>query len=361
MKPIDRLIVSGGGTGGHIYPALAIAMQVQRQFKDVDLLFVGAKGKMEMEKVPKAGFPIKGIWISGFHRSLSLKNILFPLKLLVSLVQAFRIIKQFNPNLVVGTGGFASGPTLKIAQWLNIPTVIQEQNSYPGVTNKLLSKKVDLICVAFEGMERYFPPKKIRITGNPIRSTIWETADSEKAKAFFGLHPKKQTLAIIGGSLGAKRVNELIASQLELFQSLGLQLLWQCGALYYNQYKDLAQEGVVIHPFVYEMQQFYSVADFIISRAGAGSLSELSCVAKPLLLIPSPNVTANHQYHNANALEKKGAAFVIEEKNLEADFETVFKKLVTDLDIQEGMKKELKAFAKPNAAESIVNEMIALL
>jgi len=361
VKPIIRLIVSGGGTGGHIYPALAIAMQVQRQFKDVDLLFVGAKGKMEMEKVPKAGFPIKGIWISGFQRSLSLQNILFPLKLLVSLVQAYRIIKQFKPNLVVGTGGFASGPTLKIAQWLNIPTVIQEQNSYPGVTNKLLSKKVDSICVAFEGMERYFPPKKIRITGNPIRSTIWETADAEKAKAFFGLHPKKQTLAIIGGSLGARRVNELIASQLELFQSHGLQLLWQCGAPYYNQYKDLAQEGVVIHPFVYEIQQFYSAADFIISRAGAGSLSELSCVAKPLLLIPSPNVTANHQYHNANVLVKKGAAFVIEEKNLEVDFETVFKKLVTDLGIQEGMKKELKAFAKPNAAESIVNEMIALL
>ena len=361
MKSIIRLIVSGGGTGGHIYPALAIAIQVQRQFKDVDLLFVGAKGKMEMEKVPKAGFPIKGIWISGFKRSLSLQNILFPLKLLVSLIQAYRIIKKFKPNLVVGTGGFASGPTLKIAQWLNIPTMIQEQNSYPGVTNKLLSKKVDSICVAFEVMERYFPTKKVRITGNPIRSTIWKTLDADKAKAFFGLHPKKQTLAIIGGSLGAKRVNELIASHLELFQSYGLQLLWQCGALYYNQYKDLAQEGVVIHPFVYEMQQFYSAADFIISRAGAGSLSELSCIAKPLLLIPSPNVTANHQYHNANALVKKGAAFVIEEKNLETDFETVFKKLVTDLDIQEGMKKELKAFGKPNAAESIVNEMIALL
>jgi len=361
VKPIIRLIVSGGGTGGHIYPALAIAMQFQRQVKDVDLLFVGAKGKMEMEKVPKAGFPIKGIWISGFQRSLSLQNMLFPLKLVVSLIQAYRIIKQFKPNLVVGTGGFASGPTLKIAQWLNIPTVIQEQNSYPGMTNKLLSKKVDSICVAFEGMERYFPPKKISITGNPIRSTIWETTDSEKAKAFFGLHPKKQTLAIIGGSLGARRVNELIASQLELFQSLGLQVLWQCGEFYYNQYKDLAQEGVVIHPFVYEMQQFYAAADFIISRAGAGSLSELSCVAKPLLLIPSPNVTANHQFHNSHALEKKGAAFVIEEKNLNADFETVFKKLVTDLDVQEGMKKELKAFAKPNAAKSIVNEMIALL
>ena len=219
MKSIIRLIVSGGGTGGHIYPALAIAIQVQRQFKDVDLLFVGAKGKMEMEKVPKAGFPIKGIWISGFKRSLSIQNILFPLKLLVSLIQAYRIIKQFKPNLVVGTGGFASGPTLKIAQWLNIPTMIQEQNSYPGVTNKLLSKKVDSICVAFEGMERYFPTKKIRITGNPIRSTIWKTLDADKAKAFFGLHPKKQTLAIIGGSLGAKRVNELIASHLELFQS----------------------------------------------------------------------------------------------------------------------------------------------
>jgi len=361
VKPIIRLIISGGGTGGHIYPALAIGMQIKKQVQDVDLLFVGAKGKMEMEKVPKAGFPIKGLWISGFQRSLSLKNLLFPLKLMVSLIQAYSMIKQFKPNLVVGTGGFASGPMLQMAQWLKIPTVIQEQNSYPGVTNKVLSKKADLICVAFEGMEHYFPPKKIRITGNPIRATISETLAATQAKAFFELNPNKQTLAIIGGSLGARRINELIASQLDFIQSLDLQLLWQCGELYYDQYKSLANEGVVIQPFVYEMQQFYAASDFIISRAGAGSLSELSCVAKPLVLIPSPNVTANHQYHNAHALEKKGAAYVIEEKNLKGSFEAVLQELVTDEEVQQRMKKALQALAKPDAAESIVNHMLTLL
>jgi len=361
VKPIIRLIISGGGTGGHIYPALAIGMQIKKQVQDVDLLFVGAKGKMEMEKVPKAGFPIKGLWISGFQRSLSLKNLLFPLKLMVSLIQAYSMIKQFKPNLVVGTGGFASGPMLQMAQWLKIPTVIQEQNSYPGVTNKVLSKKADLICVAFEGMEHYFPPKKIRITGNPIRATISETLAATQAKAFFELNPNKQTLAIIGGSLGARRINELIASQLDFIQSLDLQLLWQCGELYYDQYKSLANEGVVIQPFVYEMQQFYAASDFIISRAGAGSLSELSCVAKPLVLIPSPNVTANHQYHNAHALEKKGAAYVIEEKNLKGSFEAVLQELVTDEEVQQRMKKALQALAKPDAAESIVNHMLTLV
>jgi len=361
VKPIIRLIISGGGTGGHIYPALAIGMQIKKQVQDVDLLFVGAKGKMEMEKVPKAGFAIKGLWISGFQRSLSLKNLLFPLKLMVSLIQAYSMIKQFKPNLVVGTGGFASGPMLQMAQWLKIPSVIQEQNSYPGVTNKVLSKKADLICVAFEGMEHYFPPKKIRITGNPIRATISETLAATQAKAFFELNPNKQTLAIIGGSLGARRINELIASQLDFIQSLDLQLLWQCGELYYDQYKSLANEGVVIQPFVYEMQQFYAASDFIISRAGAGSLSELSCVAKPLVLIPSPNVTANHQYHNAHALEKKGAAYVIEEKNLKGSFEAVLQELVTDEEVQQRMKKALQALAKPDAAESIVNHMLTLV
>ena len=360
MKAI-RLIVSGGGTGGHIYPALSIASQIKKEIDDAVILFVGAKGKMEMDKVPKAGFLIKGVWISGFQRSLSLQNLLFPLKLVVSLIQAYIIIRRFKPNLVVGTGGFSSGPVLKIAQWLNIATIIQEQNSYPGVTNKLLSKKVNTICVAFEGMEHHFPADKIKITGNPIRSNVWKTRTPKKAKEFFGLDPNKQTLAIIGGSLGALRVNELIAAQLDFIESFDLQILWQCGDLYYDQYKEKAKEGIVIRSFIYKMQQFYSAADFIISRAGAGSLSELCSVGKPLLLIPSPNVTANHQYHNAIALEKKGAAFVIEEKNIETDFKRIFNKLVSDTVVQKSMHKELKALAKPEAAQSIVKEITALL
>ena len=360
MKPI-RLILSGGGTGGHIFPALAIASQIQKEVKDTAILFVGAKGKMEMEKVPKAGFQIKGLWISGFQRSLSIQNLIFPLKLIISLIQGYFIIKKFKPNLVVGTGGFASGPILQMAQWLKIPTVIQEQNSYPGITNKLLSKKVDTICVAFDGMEQYFPPQKIKLTGNPIRSKVGTVSAPESSKQFFGLDPNKPTLAIIGGSLGARSVNALISDHLDFIQGFGLQIVWQCGALYYDQFKDLKKEGVVIQPFIYEMQQFYSAADFIISRAGAGSLSELCSVGKPLLLIPSPNVTANHQYHNAMALEKKGAAFVLEEKELKTDFKPRFKKLVTDTEIQKSMEKALKALAKPEAAQLIVNEMIKLL
>lgn len=360
MKPI-KLIVSGGGTGGHIYPALAIASEVKAQFPNSEVLFVGARGKMEMEKVPKAGFPIRALWISGFQRSLALKNLLFPLKVLVSLVQAFIIIKQFKPNIVVGTGGFASGPMLQIAQWLRLPTLIQEQNSYPGITNRILSKKVDTICVAFEGMERYFPAQKIKLTGNPIRAKLQELPPVESAKVHFGLDPKKPVLAIIGGSLGAQKINELIAKKLPYIQKLGLQLLWQCGALYYEKYQNLEAKECTIRPFIYDMDQFYSAADFLISRAGAGSLSELSCIAKPLLLIPSPNVTANHQFHNAMALAQKGGAFVIEEPHLDSDFEGQLVRLVADKGIQKEMISALKGLAKPEATKTIVKELKELL
>jgi UDP-N-acetylglucosamine--N-acetylmuramyl-(pentapeptide) pyrophosphoryl-undecaprenol N-acetylglucosamine transferase len=360
VKPI-RLIVSGGGTGGHIYPALAIATELKNKISGSEVLFVGALGKMEMEKVPKAGYQIKGVWISGFQRSLSLQNILFPLKLIVSLFQAFFIIKQFKPTIVVGTGGFASGPVLQVAQWLGLPTLIQEQNSYPGITNRLLSKKVDSICVAFEGMDRFFPLHKIKMTGNPIRSMDLNVNSSKDAKQFFGLDKNKKTLAIIGGSLGAKKINELIASKIEFIKHLDLQILWQCGELYYEEFKNKAQESVVIQPFVYDMNQFYNAADFIISRAGAGSLSELCSVGKPLILIPSPNVTANHQFHNADALARKGAAMVIKENELPAQFETVFTSLVTDNEAKAKMSLALKSLAKTDASKAIVNEMIALL
>jgi len=360
VKPI-RLIVSGGGTGGHIYPALAIATELKNKISGSEVLFVGALGKMEMEKVPKAGYQIKGVWISGFQRSLSLQNILFPLKLIVSLFQAFFIIKQFKPTIVVGTGGFASGPVLQVAQWLGLPTLIQEQNSYPGITNRLLSKKVDSICVAFEGMDSFFPLHKIKMTGNPIRSMDLNVNSSKDAKQFFGLDKNKKTLAIIGGSLGAKKINELIASKIEFIKHLDLQILWQCGELYYEEFKNKAQESVVIQPFVYDMNQFYNAADFIISRAGAGSLSELCSVGKPLILIPSPNVTANHQFHNADALARKGAAMVIKENELPAQFETVFTSLVTDNEAQAKMSLALKSLAKTDASKAIINEMIALL
>ncbi len=357
-----RLIVSGGGTGGHIYPALAIATVFKQQFINTEILFVGAKGKMEMEKVPKAGFEIKGIWISGFQRSITIKNLLFPLKVLVSLIHSYFIIKKFKPNLVVGTGGFASGPLLKMAQWLKLPTLIQEQNSYPGITNRILSKKADKICVAYEGMERYFPKIKIRNTGNPIRPEMLDqTITPSVAKLFFGLDTDKQTLVVIGGSLGARSINRLIANQIHFFKKHSLQVIWQCGTLYYEKYKDFAQEDVIIRPFIYEMEQLYAASDIIISRAGAGSLSELSCVGKPMLLIPSPNVTANHQFHNAQALVKKNAALMLEEKELDSKFQDVFSSLVIDNSIREKMQNQLKGLAKPNASQAVVNELIELV
>ena len=234
-----RLIISGGGTGGHIYPALAIAKGLRKKYSNTNILFVGAKGKMEMEKVPKEGFNIIGLWISGFKRSLSIQNLLFPIKLIFSMLHSLRIIKKFKPDIVIGTGGFASGPILKVAQLLGLPTLIQEQNSYPGVTNRILSKKVDRICVAYKDMERYLPKRKIVITGNPIRESLKKGKSSSKAKLFFGLNPKIKTLVVLGGSLGSKRINQLIQEQKEFILKSGIQILWQCGSLYFNKYKNL--------------------------------------------------------------------------------------------------------------------------
>ena len=362
MKQSINILISGGGTGGHIYPAIAIANELKERYPHAKFLFVGAKDKMEMEKVPEAGYEITGLWISGIQRKLTFKNLLFPVKLLVSLFKSRKIIKEFKPDIAIGTGGFASGPTIIMANRCKIPTLIQEQNSYPGITNRILSKKVDRICVAYEGMERYFPASKIKLTGNPIRPIMLsEEISSSAAKIFFGLDPEKDTLVIIGGSLGARRINELIADQIDFFKGQSLQVIWQCGALYHDEYKGLAQKDVVIRSFVYEMEQLYAASDMIISRAGAGSLSELSCVGKPLLLIPSPNVTANHQFHNAQALVKKKAALMLEEKDLDVKFQTVFSSLITDIELRDEMRTQLKAMAKPEAAQAIVNEMLNLI
>jgi len=300
-----KFIISGGGTGGHIYPALAIAYGIKDNYQNPKILFVGARGKMEMERIPKEGFPITGIWISGFKRSFSLSNLLFPLKLIVSLFHSLLIILRFKPQIVIGTGGFASGPLLQVATWLNYPTLIQEQNSYPGITNRILSKKVDRVCVAFENMEKFFPKQKIRITGNPVRDYLINLKPNKFSKQFFDLDINKKTLVVIGGSLGSKCINNLIKSELKYIMSFGLQIIWQCGSIYYETLKELKSKSVLIKPYINEMKHLYSAADFIISRAGAGSISELSCVAKPSLLIPSPNVSENHQWYNANVLAKK--------------------------------------------------------
>ena len=356
-----KFIISGGGTGGHIYPALAIASGIKEKYNNPEILFVGARGKMEMDRIPKEGFPIKGLWISGFKRSLSFSNLLFPLKLIVSLFHSLLIILRFKPNIVIGTGGFASGPLLQVAIWLNYPTIIQEQNSYPGITNRILSKKVDRVCVAFDNMEKFFPKSKIKITGNPVRNYLIDLKPNKTSRQFFDLDLNKKTLVVIGGSLGSKSINNLIKSELEYIMSLGLQIIWQCGTIYYKSLKRLNSKFVFIKPFINEMKHLYSAADFIISRAGAGSISELSCVAKPSLLIPSPNVSENHQWHNANVLAKKNAVLLIKEEELNKKFRSFFLQLVSDKKKQKELKKNLKSFAQPNATKKIVEEIIELL
>ena len=355
-----RLIISGGGTGGHIYPALAIAKGLRKKYSDINILFVGAIGKMEMEKVPKEGFKIIGLWISGFKRSLSIQNLLFPIKTIFSIIHSLRILKKYKPDIVIGTGGFASGPILKVAQLLGLPTLIQEQNSYPGVTNRILSKNANRICVAYQGLERYFPKKNIIITGNPIREKLTKIKIGSKAKLLFGLNPKMKTLVIIGGSLGSKRINQLIEKQKEFILKSGIQILWQCGSLYYSQYKNLESKEIVIRPYFDKMENVYAAADFIISRAGAVSISELSCVGKPLILIPSPNVTANHQLKNAKALSKANAAIMIRESELDKEFNKKFSLLISNISKQKQLKDNLKKFAKPFATDDIINQIIEL-
>tara|TARA_A100001011_G_scaffold308436_1_gene324063 strand:+ start:3665 stop:4747 length:1083 start_codon:yes stop_codon:yes gene_type:complete len=356
-----KFIISGGGTGGHIYPALAIAAGIKDNFKNPKILFVGARGKMEMDKIPREGYPIIGLWISGFQRSFSFSNLLFPLKLLLSLIHSLLIILRYKPQIVIGTGGFASGPLLQVATWLNYPTLIQEQNSYPGITNRILSKKVNRICVAFDNMEKFFPKQKIRITGNPVRNYLIKLKPNKISKQFFDLDLNKKTLVIIGGSLGSKCINNLIKSELEYIMSFGLQIIWQCGSVYYKTLEGLKSNSVLIKPYINEMKHLYSVADFIISRAGAGSISELSCVAKPSLLIPSPNVSENHQWHNANVLAQKKAVLLIQEEELDKKFRNLFSQLVLDEKKQKELEKNLKSFALPEATKNIISEIKQLL
>lgn len=354
MKPF-RCIISGGGTGGHIYPAIAIADAIKAKQPEAKIVFVGAYGKMEMEKVPQAGFRIHGIWISGLQRTQIWRNVLFPIKLAVSLIQAFFLWLRYRPTILIGTGGYASGPMLFVGRLLGSKTLIQEQNSYPGITNKLLSKNTNVIAVAYAGMERYFPSKKIHFTGNPVRQNLLnKSIKKTTALHHFKLSPNKKTLVIIGGSLGAQKINELIAAQLPFFESQGIQLLWQCGRLYYERYKGLSSESVKVYAFITEMHLLYAAADIIISRAGASSISELCLVGKPTLFVPSPNVAENHQFHNANALVKEEAAVLVEEKNIADEFEDSFTSLLTDEKRQKSLSENMKKLAKPTATAAIV-------
>ena len=357
-----RFIISGGGTGGHIYPAVAIANELKSRFPEAEFLFVGAKDKMEMQKVPQAGYAIKGLWISGIQRKLTLDNAMFPFKLLSSMWNSFRIIKSFKPDVVIGTGGFASGAVLKVASMLNIPTVIQEQNSYPGITNKLLAKKANKICVAYENLERFFPKDKMILTGNPVRQDLINEASKSEAIAYFKLNANKKTLLVLGGSLGARRINQLIEKELDFLLSQNIQIIWQCGKLYLNDYsKYNEKENVQVVAFIDRMDLVYAAADVVISRSGASSVSELCIVGKPTIFIPSPNVAEDHQTKNARAISDKNGAILIKESELEAQFETVFSDLISNESKQAELSQNIKKLALPNATKQIADEIMKLV
>lgn len=358
-----KIILSGGGTGGHIYPAIAIANELKLRYPESEFLFVGAKDRMEMEKVPQAGYQIKGLWISGIQRQLTLKNMMFPFKLISSLWNARKIINQFKPDVAIGTGGFASGPLLHIAALKGIPSLIQEQNSYPGITNKLLSKKVAKVCVAYNGLERFFPSEKIIKTGNPVRQDLLDIS-SKRAEAIkhFNLIEGKQTLLVLGGSLGAKAINELMVNELDFLQTLNIQVIWQCGKLYYQAYKLYGNtKHVQVHQFINKMDYAYAAADFIISRAGASSVSELCIVGKPVVFVPSPYVAEDHQTKNANAIVKENAAILIAQEDLKVDFKNKFGQLVASKEKQEELSQNIKKLALINATKDIADQVEKLL
>ncbi|WP_291132805.1 undecaprenyldiphospho-muramoylpentapeptide beta-N-acetylglucosaminyltransferase [Flavobacterium sp. UBA7682] len=358
-----KFILSGGGTGGHIYPAVAIANELKSRFPEAEFLFVGAKDKMEMQKVPQAGYKINGLWIAGLQRKLTLQNAMFPLKLVSSLLTSRQILKSFKPDVVIGTGGFASGPLLQMANSMDIPTVIQEQNSFPGITNKLLSKRANTICVAYENLERFFPKEKIVFTGNPVRQDLLDVeTKTEEGIAYFKLDTNKKTLLVLGGSLGARRINQLIAKELDFLLESGVQVFWQCGKLYFDEYQHFNErENVQVVDFIDRMDLIYAAADFVISRAGASSVSELCLVGKPTIFIPSPNVAEDHQTKNAKAIVDKNGAILLKESELDSTFETTFSDLISNEDLQLTLSQNIKKLAKPNATKDIVEEIIKLI
>jgi UDP-N-acetylglucosamine--N-acetylmuramyl-(pentapeptide) pyrophosphoryl-undecaprenol N-acetylglucosamine transferase len=358
-----KFILSGGGTGGHIYPAIAIANELKSRFPDAEFLFVGAKDKMEMQKVPQAGYQIKGLWIAGLQRRLTFDNALFPIKLMSSLLKAKKIIKDFKPDVVIGTGGFASGPLLQMANNAGIPTVIQEQNSFPGITNKLLSKKANAICVAYENLERFFPKEKMILTGNPVRQDLIDIASKrEEAVHYFNLDANKKTVLVLGGSLGSRRINQLIAKEIDNFITNNVEVIWQCGKFYFDEYKHFNDnKNVQVLSFIDKMDLVYAAADVIISRAGASSVSELCIVGKPVIYIPSPNVAEDHQTKNAKAIVDKKGAILIKESDLDSQFNTVFNNLLSDENLQKELSLNCKQLARPNATQDIVEAIIKLI
>ncbi|MFV0585136.1 MAG: undecaprenyldiphospho-muramoylpentapeptide beta-N-acetylglucosaminyltransferase [Parabacteroides gordonii] len=361
-----RIIISGGGTGGHIFPAISIANTLRKRFPDVEILFVGAEDRMEMEKVPAAGYKIVGLPVSGFDRAHLFNNIKVLNRLRKSLGMAKKTIRDFRPDIAVGVGGYASGPTLWMAASQGIPTLIQEQNSYAGVTNKLLAKKAFKICVAYDGMEKFFPADKIVITGNPVRQDLEEATDKkEEALAFFGLSPEKKTILVVGGSLGARTINRSIQGDLDKLFASDVQVIWQTGRYYYSEAtKHLkAYRGMPIwcSDFITRMDYAYSAADLIISRAGASSISELCLLKKPVILVPSPNVAEDHQTKNALALANKDAAIMVADKDAEQQLVTRALEVIHDDEQLALLSRNIEQLAQHQSAERIVDEIVKII
>jgi UDP-N-acetylglucosamine--N-acetylmuramyl-(pentapeptide) pyrophosphoryl-undecaprenol N-acetylglucosamine transferase len=358
-------MIGGGGTGGHIFPALAIANEIKGRFPDSEILFVGALGRMEMSRVPEAGYKIVGLPIAGLQRKFSLDNLILPFKVFLSLQKAISLVREFKPDVIVGVGGYASAPLLLASRVLGIPYLIQEQNSYAGLTNKLLGRKAKSICVAFPEMGKYFPSKAIRLTGNPVRKDLLEIHLSQyEALAHFGLQPGVQTILAIGGSLGARTINEAVAKSLADWSKKGYQLIWQTGTAYAEKAKNLLAEhrnpGFITMPFIKEMNHAYAAADVVISRAGALSLAEICITGKASILIPSPNVAEDHQTRNAMTLVKQSAALTIADKDARKELTQATCQLLENPAKIELIGMAAHALARPDATKSIVNQILEI-
>jgi UDP-N-acetylglucosamine--N-acetylmuramyl-(pentapeptide) pyrophosphoryl-undecaprenol N-acetylglucosamine transferase len=366
QKRKKKILISGGGTGGHIYPAIAIANELKKRDENTDILFVGAKDRMEIEKVPEAGYKILGLPVNGLSRKLTIKNLVVLFKLIISLIKARKILKEYNPDLVIGVGGYASGPVLRIAAKKGIPTLIQEQNSHAGITNRILGKRARTICVAYKGMEKYFPKDKIVITGNPVREYVSEIKlKTKKALKYFNLTGDKKVLLIMGGSLGAQTINESITANLDLIAKTNIDVIWQTGKHYFNDILENIKrskiKNIKILDFINRMDYAYSVADVIVARAGGSTISELCLAGKPIILVPSPNVAEDHQTKNAMALVKNDAALMIKDSDAKKELIPEAIKLINNSNLINTLSRNLKKMGIENSAERIVDEIYKLL
>ncbi len=365
QQPDIKVIISGGGTGGHIFPALAIANAIKSARPQAEILFVGAKGRMEMEKVPAAGYKIEGLWISGIKRELTIDNLSFPFKVLSSISKAMHILKEFKPNAAVGVGGYASGPLLYAASLKKIPCLIQEQNSYPGITNKILAKRVQKICVAYEGMDKYFPASKIILTGNPVRENVLMLDGKfDEAMSFFSFNPSQKTLLIVGGSQGARSINKSILAGLEKLKAAGVQLIWQTGKLFYEEAQravaEVGYEQARVFDFIARMDFAYAAANLVVSRAGASTVSELTLTGKPSVMVPLPTAAEDHQTKNIEAMVKRDAAVLVKDTDALQHLADTALNIINDADRLKQLSANAAAMALPHAAQKIADEVIAM-